>query len=110
MARNVLFTMIRRSSTSPFIDMTEGTFTLTDHLGVWCPADKAQDLDSKLLCSTPASIPHSHLISSVNIPWPQHGMGDADYILAFQKIVMPIAVEFAPELVISVSFSLCRRD
>lgn len=28
-------------------------------------------------------------------------MGDADYILAFQKIVMPIAVEFAPELVIS---------
>jgi hypothetical protein len=28
-------------------------------------------------------------------------MGDADYILAFQKIVMPIALEFAPELVIS---------
>ncbi|KAI0930403.1 hypothetical protein AcV5_007127 [Taiwanofungus camphoratus] len=37
---------------------------------------------------------------SVNIPWPEKGMGDADYILAFQKIVMPIAVEFAPELVI----------
>ena len=30
-------------------------------------------------------------------------MGDADYILAFQKIVMPIAMEFAPELVISSS-------
>ena len=28
-------------------------------------------------------------------------MGDADYLLAFQKIVMPIAMEFAPELVIS---------
>lgn len=29
-------------------------------------------------------------------------MGDADYIHAFQKLVMPIAMEFAPELVISV--------
>ena len=41
--------------------------------------------------------------SSVNIPWPERGMGDADYILAFQKIVMPIAMEFAPELVMSQS-------
>ena len=40
-------------------------------------------------------------ISSVNIPWPDKGMGDADYIYAFQRIVMPIAMEFAPELVIS---------
>ncbi len=28
-------------------------------------------------------------------------MKDADYIHAFQKIVMPIAMEFAPQLVIS---------
>jgi acetoin utilization deacetylase AcuC-like enzyme len=28
-------------------------------------------------------------------------MGDADYIHAFQKVIMPIAMEFAPELVIS---------
>ena len=28
-------------------------------------------------------------------------MGDAEYIYAFQKVVMPIAMEFAPELVIS---------
>ena len=39
--------------------------------------------------------------SSVNIPWPEKGMGDAEYIYAFQKVVMPIAMEFAPELVIS---------
>ena len=39
--------------------------------------------------------------SSVNIPWPCAGMGDADYIYAFQKIVLPIAMEFSPELVIS---------
>jgi hypothetical protein len=28
-------------------------------------------------------------------------MGDADYLYAFQKLVMPIAYEYAPELVIS---------
>lgn len=43
----------------------------------------------------------TQLFSSVNVPWPQMGMTDADYLHAFQKIVMPIALEFAPELVIS---------
>lgn len=31
-------------------------------------------------------------------------MTDADYIYAFQAIVMPIAMEFAPDLVISEQF------
>lgn len=39
-------------------------------------------------------------LSSVNVAWPDKGMGDADYLHAFHKIVMPIAMEFAPELVI----------
>lgn len=43
-------------------------------------------------------------ISSVNVPWPDKGMGDAEYIYAFQKVIMPIAMEFAPELVISKVF------
>ncbi|THV08047.1 histone deacetylase clr3 [Dendrothele bispora CBS 962.96] len=48
---------------------------------------------------------------SVNIPWPEAGMGDADYIHAFQKIVMPIATEFAPELVIiSAGFDAALGD
>ncbi|KAJ7783256.1 histone deacetylase complex protein [Mycena metata] len=48
---------------------------------------------------------------SVNIPWPEKGMGDADYIHAFQKIVMPIAMEFAPELVIiSAGFDAAAGD
>jgi len=48
---------------------------------------------------------------SVNIPWPEKGMGDADYILAFLKIVMPIAVEFSPELVIiSAGFDAAEGD
>ncbi|GAA5829321.1 hypothetical protein JCM5353_004040 [Sporobolomyces roseus] len=37
---------------------------------------------------------------SVNIPFPDVGMGDADYIYAFQQIVMPIAYEFAPDIVL----------
>lgn len=45
----------------------------------------------------------------MNIPWPCAGFGDADYIYAFQRIVMPIAYEFAPDLVISEPASACRR-
>ncbi|KAK9465302.1 hypothetical protein V1512DRAFT_277633 [Lipomyces arxii] len=37
---------------------------------------------------------------NVNIPWPCGGMGDGDYIYAFQRVVMPIANEFNPDLVI----------
>ncbi|KAF9049799.1 histone deacetylase complex protein [Panaeolus papilionaceus] len=48
---------------------------------------------------------------SVNIPWPCKGMGDAEYIYAFQKIIMPIAIEFAPELVIiSAGFDAAAGD
>ena len=42
--------------------------------------------------------------SNVNIPWLKHGMGDADYIYAFQQIVMPIAHEFNPDFVIGSSY------
>ncbi|EPS99814.1 hypothetical protein FOMPIDRAFT_1146984 [Fomitopsis schrenkii] len=48
---------------------------------------------------------------SVNIPWPEKGMKDADYLLAFQKIVMPIALEFAPDMVIiSAGFDAAEGD
>lgn len=40
-------------------------------------------------------------LRNVNIPWPDKGMGDGDYMHAFQKVVMPIALEFNPDLVIS---------
>lgn len=48
--------------------------------------------------------------SSVNIPWPSKGMGDADYIYAFQRIVMPIAMEFTPDLVISRYLQHCHSE
>ncbi|KAL7272491.1 Histone deacetylase hda1 [Rhizina undulata] len=37
---------------------------------------------------------------NVNVPWPQGGMGYLEYAYAFQKVVMPIALEFSPDLVI----------
>ncbi|KAK2763229.1 Histone deacetylase hda1 [Arachnomyces sp. PD_36] len=37
---------------------------------------------------------------NVNIPWPCQGMGDGDYMYAFQQVIMPIAYEFDPDLVI----------
>ncbi|KAL9120016.1 MAG: hypothetical protein Q9187_003425 [Circinaria calcarea] len=40
---------------------------------------------------------------NVNIPWPTKGMGDADYLFAFQNVVMPIACEFDPDLVMVAS-------
>ena len=37
---------------------------------------------------------------NINIPWSTKGMGDADYIYAFQHIVMPVAYDFDPDFVI----------
>jgi histone deacetylase 6 len=48
---------------------------------------------------------------NVNIPWPCAMMGDADYVAAFRQIVMPIATEFDPDLVIiSAGFDAARGD
>ncbi|KAF7713980.1 Histone deacetylase class 2 [Penicillium ucsense] len=48
---------------------------------------------------------------NVNIPWPDQGMGDGDYMHAFQKVVMPIAMEFDPDLVIvSAGFDAAAGD
>lgn len=48
---------------------------------------------------------------NINIPWLRTGMGDADYLYAFQQIVMPIAMEFDPDLVIiSAGFDAAAGD
>lgn len=48
---------------------------------------------------------------NVNIPWSYNHMGDGDYIYAFQEVVMPIAVEFDPDLVfISAGFDAADGD
>lgn len=48
---------------------------------------------------------------NVNIPWKTAGMTDGDYIYAFQRIVMPIAQDFNPDLVIvSAGFDAAEGD
>ncbi|XP_059616905.1 histone deacetylase 6 isoform X2 [Phlebotomus argentipes] len=48
---------------------------------------------------------------NVNIPWNRKGMGDVEYTAAFHSIVMPIAYEFNPELVlVSAGFDAAVGD
>lgn len=37
---------------------------------------------------------------TVNVPWNQVGMGNADYLAAFLHVLLPLAFEFDPELVL----------
>ncbi|XVF53948.1 hypothetical protein PTKIN_Ptkin05aG0141500 [Pterospermum kingtungense] len=47
----------------------------------------------------------------VNIPWSRGGVGDNDYIFAFQHVVLPIAFKFAPDFtIISAGFDAARGD
>ena len=47
---------------------------------------------------------------TVNVPWPP-GMGDAEYLAAFDRVLMPIARAFDPELVIvSCGFDAAAGD
>ena len=48
---------------------------------------------------------------NINIPWKTAGMGDGDYLYAFQQIVMPIAQDFDPDLVlVSAGFDAAEGD
>ncbi|KAJ2721317.1 Histone deacetylase hda1 [Coemansia sp. Benny D115] len=40
---------------------------------------------------------------NINIPWAAGGVGDGDYLYAFRNIVIPVAHEFAPDLIIVAS-------
>ncbi|KAJ3151395.1 Histone deacetylase 6 [Geranomyces michiganensis] len=40
---------------------------------------------------------------NVNVPWAGPGKNDADYLHAFHNVIMPIAHEFAPEIVLGMS-------
>lgn len=48
---------------------------------------------------------------TVNVPWMQAGLGDADYAAAFELVVMPILREFCPSLlIISAGFDAAVGD
>ncbi|CAH0727597.1 unnamed protein product, partial [Brenthis ino] len=48
---------------------------------------------------------------NVNVPWNEKGMGDTEYLTAFTQVVLPIAYEYSPELVlVSAGFDACVGD
>ena len=48
---------------------------------------------------------------NINIPWLGHAMGDGDYRVAFEKIIMPVARKFAPDLImVSCGFDSAHGD
>jgi len=48
---------------------------------------------------------------TVNIPWRRIGMGDGEYVRAFSEVVMPIAAQFDPQLVlVSAGFDAADGD
>ncbi|KAL8056726.1 hypothetical protein ABFS82_04G137600 [Erythranthe guttata] len=47
----------------------------------------------------------------VNVPWSRGGVGDNDYVFAFQQVVLPIVSEFDPDFtIISAGFDAARGD
>ncbi|KAG5536247.1 hypothetical protein RHGRI_023883 [Rhododendron griersonianum] len=47
----------------------------------------------------------------VNVPWSRGGVGDNDYLFAFQHVVLPIASAFSPDfIIISAGFDAARGD
>ncbi|XP_031556801.1 histone deacetylase 6-like isoform X2 [Actinia tenebrosa] len=48
---------------------------------------------------------------NINVPWNKFHMGDADYLAAFQHVLLPIAYEFDPDIVlVSAGFDSARGD
>ncbi|XP_014833025.1 PREDICTED: histone deacetylase 6 [Poecilia mexicana] len=48
---------------------------------------------------------------TINLPWNKTGMSDADYITAFQQVLLPVACEFQPQLVlVSAGFDAAAGD
>uniref|UniRef100_A0A1I8ANZ7 histone deacetylase n=1 Tax=Steinernema glaseri TaxID=37863 RepID=A0A1I8ANZ7_9BILA len=48
---------------------------------------------------------------TVNVAWSEEGHNDDDYLLAFSRVIMPIAYEFNPELVlVSSGFDACGGE
>uniref|UniRef100_A0A8C0LDB1 Protein deacetylase HDAC6 n=1 Tax=Canis lupus dingo TaxID=286419 RepID=A0A8C0LDB1_CANLU len=48
---------------------------------------------------------------TINVPWNQVGMRDADYIAAFLRLLLPVALEFQPQLVlVAAGFDALQGD
>eukprot|EP00761_Pharyngomonas_kirbyi_P002755 gb/GECH01002759.1/.p1 GENE.gb/GECH01002759.1/~~gb/GECH01002759.1/.p1 ORF type:complete len:442 (+),score=91.39 gb/GECH01002759.1/:1-1326(+) len=49
--------------------------------------------------------------TNINIPWPNYGFGNVDYIQCFESIVKPVTKEFNPDLIlVSAGFDAAQGD
>lgn len=76
---------------------------------IWIIVERAPALEGKNLCIKLLESIAEKEPRNVNVPWPSQGMGDGDYMYAFQQVVMPIAQEFDPDLVISKCLAACHN-
>ena len=37
---------------------------------------------------------------NVNVPWPGAGFGDADYLAAWEHVLLPVARSYAPDIIL----------
>lgn len=48
---------------------------------------------------------------NINVPWPSSGFGDADYLAAWDNVLLPVAREFNPDIVfVSAGFDAAMGD
>ena len=48
---------------------------------------------------------------NINIPWNGDAFGDPEYMMAFQNIILPVAYEYNPQLIlISAGFDAAKGD
>ena len=48
---------------------------------------------------------------NINVAWSSSGMGDSEYMLAFSRIVTPVALQFQPEvIVVAAGFDAGKGD
>lgn len=108
-ARSAPFMTIQLYSSFQYIGMREVNITLPVLKVGWKNVEWGKGLEGtyQLLACFFCAVADADG-RNVNIPWPTAEMGDSDYLYAFTRIVLPIAYEFAPELVMSEYSEMCE--
>lgn len=59
----------------------------------------------------PTDTSHPACGRHINFPWPTHGFGDLEYMIALQEVLAPVAQEFQPEMIfVSCGFDCAIND
>lgn len=102
-----------------FLGDTSGTSSTAeevDHDGLFYPGTGHMDRigDVSGMDFDPRSAPHEHQPAAgrnVNFPWPTQGFGDAEYLMAMEEVLVPLAEEWKPEMIfVSCGFDCAEGD